>query len=137
MALLLDTGAVYAGADEEDAWHGRMQAFLQSAREKILLPSTVVTKSCFVLRARLGPRAEQAFLMSVAQGEAELVPFEPEDAQRTAELLRQYETARLDFVDASVVAIAERLGITKVATTDRRDFSIVRPKHCERLEFVP
>ncbi len=108
MALLLDTGAVYAGADEEDAWHGRMQAFLQSAREKILLPSTVVTESCFVLRARLGPRAEQAFLMSVAQGEAELVPFEPEDAQRTAELLRQYETARLDFVDASVVAIEAR-----------------------------
>ena len=37
----------------------------------------------------------------------------------------------------SVVAIAERLGVTQVATLDRRDFSVVRPRHTDAFELLP
>jgi uncharacterized protein len=36
-----------------------------------------------------------------------------------------------------VVAAAERLGVTTIATTDRRDFSVVRPSHTPSFELVP
>ena len=43
----------------------------------------------------------------------------------------------LGFVDSSVVAIAERLLIDTIATTDRRHFSGVRPSHVPHFTLVP
>jgi len=43
----------------------------------------------------------------------------------------------LGTVDASVVAASERLKTTTVATTDRRDFTVVRPDHCDHLDILP
>jgi hypothetical protein len=40
-------------------------------------------------------------------------------------------------VDASIIAMAERLGVTTILTTDHRHFAVVRPAHCERLRLVP
>jgi hypothetical protein len=31
----------------------------------------------------------------------------------------------------------ERLGESKVATLERRDFSVVRPSHCDTLTLLP
>src|SRR5438477_532166 len=41
------------------------------------------------------------------------------------------------LVDASIVAIAERLRVTRLLTADRRHFSLIRPRHCPALELVP
>ena len=60
-----------------------------------------------------------------------------QDLQRTLELLRRYEDAQIGFVDATVVAIAERLKIQRILTTDRRDFSLIRPRHCKQFELLP
>lgn len=43
----------------------------------------------------------------------------------------------LGFVDSSVVAIAERLSIDTIATTDRRHFTSLRPSHVARFVLVP
>jgi predicted nucleic acid-binding protein len=59
------------------------------------------------------------------------------DYGRAGELVSQYSDLRLDAVDAMVTAVAERLGITTVATVDRRDFSVIRPRHVDTFEFVP
>ena len=56
-----------------------------------------------------------------------------EDYSRSAEILRQYSDAKLDFVDTLIVAIAERLNITRFLTLDRRDFQLIRPKHLQRF----
>jgi uncharacterized protein len=40
-------------------------------------------------------------------------------------------------VDASVVAVAERLGLAEVATLDRRHFSAIRPKHVTAFTLLP
>jgi uncharacterized protein len=60
-----------------------------------------------------------------------------EDYSRSAEILRQYSDAKVDFVDTMIVAIAERLNITRVLTLDRRDFQLIRPKHCSGFEILP
>jgi predicted nucleic acid-binding protein len=41
---------------------------------------------------------------------------------RVAELNRQFSDLDLGFVDAAVIATAEALGLTRIATTDRRHF---------------
>jgi len=35
------------------------------------------------------------------------------------------------------MTIAERLNQTRVATLDRRHFTIVRPAHCPAFELIP
>jgi predicted nucleic acid-binding protein len=52
-------------------------------------------------------------------------------------IFRQYSDAKLDFVDALVVAIAELLNINRLLMLDRRDFQLIRPKHCVGLELFP
>jgi hypothetical protein len=56
---------------------------------------------------------------------------------RMAELVRAYADLPLGAVDASVIAIAERLKLTDVATLDRRHFTVVRPKHAKALNLLP
>ena len=59
------------------------------------------------------------------------------DLARAADLMTAYADLPLGFVDASIIAMAERLGITTILTTDRRHFAVVRPAHCDRLRLVP
>jgi predicted nucleic acid-binding protein len=54
-----------------------------------------------------------------------------------AELAEQYASLRLDLIDASIVAVAERLGLTTLATLNRRDFTVVRPRHADAFELLP
>jgi hypothetical protein len=51
--------------------------------------------------------------------------------------MRQYPGTKLDMVDCCIVALAERLHITRVATLDRHDFSILRLRDGSSLDIVP
>ncbi|MCS7072679.1 MAG: hypothetical protein NZM00_14335 [Anaerolinea sp.] len=59
------------------------------------------------------------------------------DASYLVALMDHYRDAELDFVDCCLTALAERLHIRHLCTFDRRDFSMIRPKHTEYLELVP
>jgi uncharacterized protein len=102
-----------------------------------LVPVLVVTEVVYLLCTRLGTRAEVRFLGDLAGGN--LIPHvvAAEDWLRIAELVTVYSDLPLGTVDASVVAAAERLSITEVATLDRRHFSVVRPRHCDALTLLP
>lgn len=71
------------------------------------------------------------------QGAYRLHHLGEEDLVRAAELERTYASLDLGFVDAAVVTACERLGEDKVATLDRRDFSVVRPRRREALTLLP
>ena len=85
----------------------------------------------------MSPRSEAQFLRSFAAGELELAELPPVDLVRMAELTEQYADLGLGGTDASVVAIAERLGIERVATFDRRHFGVVRPSHVTAFTLLP
>jgi hypothetical protein len=90
-----------------------------------------------MIGTRLGPRVEAAFVRGFVAGAHELEPLEDEDLARAADLMIGYADLPLGFVDASIVAMAERLDVVTILTTDRRHFGVVRPAHCERLRLVP
>ncbi len=135
MPLLLDTGVLYALADRDDAWHLRSRDLVKKTRETLLVPVTVVPEVCYLLRERLGPHAETAFVRSAARGELAVENLAEADLVRSAALMRDY--GDIGFVDASIVAIAERLALRTLATTDRRHFGAIRPRHVPAFVLVP
>lgn len=66
-----------------------------------------------------------------------LIDLTSDDYRRMAELIEQYSDLSLGTTDASVIAVAERLGIVEVATLDRRHFSVVRPRHVRTFTLLP
>jgi predicted nucleic acid-binding protein len=97
----------------------------------------VVTEVAYFLADRLGPVAELAFVGSLREGELHVESVEPSDWARITELLEEYADLPLGTVDASVVAVCERLGVEALATLDRRHFSVVRPRHRDSLTLLP
>lgn len=138
MTVLADTGAVYALVDRDDAWHERVRTWWELNREPIRLPVTILPEVAWLLGTRLGPAAEAAFARALADGEFEVEPLdEREDLTRIADLATEYLDSPVGFVDASVLAMAERLGVLTVLTTDRRHFAVLRPRHVSTLRLVP
>jgi len=135
MPVLVDTGVLYALADRDDAWHGRALAFLKNTSQLLIVPVTVIPEVTYLLRARLGERAERAFVASLAAGELGVEPLTGIDLTRCEAVMGKHPD--VGFVDASVVAIAERLKVTTIATTDRRHFAHVQPRHCTAFALVP
>ena len=77
------------------------------------------------------------FLSGLASSDIQLATIETGDLVRINTLLDTYADAALDFTDAAIVTLAERLNITQVATFDRRDFTLIRPRHCAAFELLP
>lgn len=101
------------------------------------MPQLVVTEVAYLLETRLGPDSEVRFLGDLASGNFLTDPVLPGDWMRIAELVAEYRDLPLGTVDASVVATAERLGASAIATLDRRHFAVVRPAHVAALEILP
>ena len=78
------------------------------------------------MASRLGSEAEIRLLGDLAAGNLIAEPVAAADWMRIAELVGRYRDLPLGTVDASVIAVAERLGNTEIATLDRRHFTVVR-----------
>ena len=137
MTVIADTGALYALIDADDAWHARVVAWWGALPKAVVVPVTVLPEISYLLQTRIGPAAEIAFVRAVADGEFTIEALEPEDFTRIAALMGKYADLPLGFVDASVIAIAERLVTRDILTTDRRHFSVVRPRHARTLALLP
>jgi hypothetical protein len=135
MPLLLDTGALYALADADDDWHIPVRDFLKRERQSLLVPVTVIPEVAYLMRKRLGAAVETRFAESLAADEVAVENLTARDLARCAELLHLY--GFLGFVDASIVAMAERLKVRSLVTTDRRGFARVRPTHVAAFQLLP
>ena len=137
MPILADTGALLALLDADDKHHRTMVTYVTSSRELFLVPSPVVMELSYMLLENLGAEAELSFLRALANRELLLEHFTLPDLERAIEILEQYRDAELGMVDATVMAMAERLKIKTILTIDRRDFSLFRPRHCAAFTLVP
>lgn len=138
--IIVDTGPLVAATLAGDVNHMRCVELFTSvhlAGEQLLVPSLVVTETCYLIAREAGPKIETEFVRSLAVGDFSLIEISPPDLARAADLMDQYADLPLGVVDASVIAIAERLGITEVATLDRRHFTVVRPRHTAAFTLLP
>jgi hypothetical protein len=103
----------------------------------LIVPTLVITEVTYFLSDRVGAEAEMRFLEDIVSGFFLVQPVADGDWPRIAELVERYRDLPLGTVDASVVALAERLGLRDIATIDRTDFSVVRPNHVSAFNLLP
>ena len=135
--MIVDTGVLYAVLDRDDRHHAAAVDLIATTDAVLRVPMLVIAEVTHLAGTRLGTEAEVRFLGDVALGELIPEPVHPADWERIAELVARYRDLPLGTVDASLVALAERLGETDVASFDRRDLTVVRPRHCEALTLLP
>jgi predicted nucleic acid-binding protein len=85
----------------------------------------------------VGSDAVADFIASLATTDLVLESPQIDDYSRASEVIRQYGDGHVDFVDAMIVAMAERLSITRILTLDVRHFAMFRPSHCAAFELLP
>lgn len=138
MAFLLDSGFLYAQLNGRDDHHAEVSTIAKIAeKEPIILPVPAITEVTYLLQRDVGIEAVATFLENLPETDLIMETPTVEDYKRAAEILRKYDDANIDFVDACIVAISERLNITKILTVDRRHFRMFKPKHCATFEILP
>jgi predicted nucleic acid-binding protein len=135
--LLCDTGVLLAAGNVKDQAHAACLRLLRHAEGPLLVPSPVLGEIGYLLQSRVGPQAEVTFLRSFGDDGFHVAELEDQDIQRMAELVQSYLDLPLGIVDAAVIAIAERLQLTEVATLDHRHFAVVRPSHTDAFTLLP
>ncbi len=135
--VLIDTNFLYALQDRNDKNNAKAHAFMRVDKSTRLVPQVVLTEITYLLRNFIGIHAEMIFLEAFAASTFELVSLTMPDIKRAKTIMQKYQNIRIDFTDCCLIAFAERLNITQICTFDRRDFSIVRPAHCDVLELLP
>ena len=123
MSILLDTGIVYAYYDRSDAWHPRARTLITEAHRGLIVPAPVIPEVDHLLGHRLGAQSRLAFYAGIVDGHYLVAELPPAGYARVVALNRQFDDLQLGFVDAAIVAIAEALGLSRVATTDWRHFA--------------
>jgi predicted nucleic acid-binding protein len=134
--VIVDTGVLVALADRSDRNH-RAAAAVFALPDPRTVPEPVVVEADWMILTHLGVEAEIAFLRALGEGTFAIEAPTARDRHRALELVETYRDARLGYVDAATVAIAERLKDPRIATFDRRDFSLVRPRHVDAFELLP
>lgn len=137
MSYILDSGFLYARLNGKDFAHVAVSKVQLPENDSIYLPIPALTEVTFLLQRDLGQSAVWEFLETLNETNFHLEAPTPSDYTRSAEILRKYNDQNIDFVDACIVAMAERLNITTILTIDRRHFSIFRPSHCDSFELLP
>jgi predicted nucleic acid-binding protein len=137
VALILDTGALYASLDRSDADHRACRDMIESANEPLVIPEPVLVELDYWIHARLHPGVLVALLDDIVSGAYIVEPLVYEDFPRILEVCDRYADADVGFVDAAVFAIAERLGEPKLGTLDHRHFRVLRPRHVDALRLLP
>jgi predicted nucleic acid-binding protein len=137
VALILDTGPLYASLDRNDRDHPACRKLIETADETLVIPAPVLVEVDYWIHQRLHAGVLVALLDDVVAGAYVIEDLNVSDHRRVRELVDQYADSDLGFVDAAVLAIVERLGEPRLVTLDERHFRAVRPRHVDALRLLP
>jgi predicted nucleic acid-binding protein len=132
-ALICDTGALLDYLVESAPDHRLFRSAIDQARTRYV-PGLVLAELDYFLRAE--QRAMVLFMQDLARGAFTYAPPTLDQLSRAMDIDRRYSDLGLGLVDGSVVALAESLGLHRVATRDVRDFAAVRLDDGSPLELV-
>jgi predicted nucleic acid-binding protein len=132
---VLDTNVILAALNSEDPDHGRCLTFFERREFDLVVPLLCVAEVSHLVNRDLDAETEAAFIDSLL--DLQLEAPTNEDWIRIGQLVRQYADFPLGAVDASIVALAERLDTSLIATMDHRHFRAVRPLHVEAFTLLP
>lgn len=131
-----DTGFVVALLNSSDKLHAVVRRVYEQ-QNAIILPQTALTEVAYLIGRDSGIPTVVQFLQGLTKSRFATVALTEQELERVGEILNTYLDSKIDFVDATVMAIAERYECQTVLTLDRRDFQIFRPLHCDYFTILP
>jgi hypothetical protein len=137
LALILDTGPLYASLDRNDADHASCRKLIEETEEPLVIPAPVLVEVDYWINRRLHSGIMIALLNDVIAGSYRVEELQAQDYRRIRELCDRYGDSDVGFVDAAVLAVVERLNEPKLATLDHRHFRVLRPRNVDALRLVP
>jgi len=137
LGVIVDTSFLVSLTNPLEQHHEACVQVARSLRQELVLPVTVLPEATYLIARHISHRAMRRFVDQLRDPQWNIENLSSSDLHRAVQVLAQYEDAALDFTDATIVAIAERLNVSIVLTLDRRDFSIVRPKHVDYFTVLP
>ncbi|HMS61656.1 MAG TPA: PIN domain-containing protein [Solirubrobacteraceae bacterium] len=135
MLSIVDAGPLFGALDPKDPDHAQSREILERPDLQLVIPALVVAEASYLAQRRIGPHAERLLFAGLA--DMDVVAPSPEDFLRMAELVERHADWPLGGCDASVLALAERLGTTTVITFDHRHFGALRTAAGEPLTLLP
>lgn len=126
--IVVDTSAILAYMNSADSHHGQVSAWLDSEPDELVTTPLIVAEADHLVSARGGAVAARALRRDLAAG-AYLVEWWPGAITATVDIAERYADSGLGLglADASLVALAERVGTVSIATLDERHFRAVAP----------
>lgn len=130
--MIVDAGPLIGWFDAADSHHAAVRDFLGAFRGELISTWPVLTEVCYMLPESMAP----AFLRWVGSGGVTVVEVPAAAALALADRMDKYADLPMDLADASLVWVAETLGVLDVLTVDRRDFDIYRTGRGKALRNV-
>lgn len=125
--IVIDTSAIVAYMNSTDAHHAAASAWLDATEEDALVTTPMVAAEVdHLVAARGGQSALTAWRDDLSAG-AYLLEWWPGAAAAAVPIAERYADNGLGLTDASLVALAQRIGTIEIATLDERHFRAVRP----------
>lgn len=136
--IIADTSAILASIDASAAEHQRCADFIEHADEPLLVSHMVVAEADYLLTTRFGIVIANRFLSDVATGAYQLTPTDEKDLHDAITVNTRYADQSLGVTDCMNVALASRIGTTKIFTLDERHFRVVTPlDHGSSFQLLP
>jgi predicted nucleic acid-binding protein len=127
VALIVDTGALYAQADSLEPSHRAVVKALQSESEELITSQFVVAEADYFILKRLGIDVELAFLRDLEEATFLADSLTTVEIGIARNLVAQYRDLELGIADASLVVLAQRWNTLRILTLDERAFRNIAP----------
>jgi predicted nucleic acid-binding protein len=137
VAAFLDASLIVAAADRSDLNHEAAVSWLERVREPLLVGALSLADADVLLQRGLGAGATIALVESVVAGAVRLVPPTEADLARASALMSAAAEHRPRLADAVLIATAERMGVRRIATFERRPLAVLRAVGGPRIDLEP
>jgi predicted nucleic acid-binding protein len=132
---IIDTGPLVAYLDGGDDAHGDVEACLSGFTGRLATTGAVITEAMhFVSGSKDGPEVLAEF--AVASGVVIYDLCQPPEVSAAARLMKKYADTPMDFADATIVLLAEALGVQEIVTLDNRGFRAFRDRRNRPFDLV-
>lgn len=131
--VLIDSGPLIALFDASDRFHPQAVAFIKANKYPLITTPASITETLHLLD--FNRNAQIDFMEWISRGAVEIHNIQNRDFGRLKALTEKYRDLPMDFADACLVFLAEKLEVDTVATIDR-DFSIYRIQGKKKFKTV-
>jgi uncharacterized protein len=124
--IVVDTSLVVALLNRADSLHARAARWVAGVTDELVTTPLAVAEMDHLVARHGGPAGSRALWRDLARG-AYAVEWWPSATADTVAVAEASADRGLGLADASLVALAARVGTVRIATFDERHFRTVRP----------